>query len=457
MEMNLAKFKHIVTSGCSYGVMPESISVWNGDGTDNENNDLLKKKLLIDNRNVNLLSSQNKLTPHFELVGDDVIIWNFSLPSQSSDWIADTTETALSFLIKKNIPSENIFVFCEWTQWDRVSVDVFDWLKMEDIDFNIEKERLQSGFGIKDPIHLKNGIVSQQFKYEKDLIEYKKEIGIKAANGNIGKINERFYLTAGHTSDETFDTEKGKKWSEVAVKIEQAMSDETKINNYLNNIIRTQNLCKLHDIKYNFAFMQESLSGWKRSSDSNILYHIHDNYNYRFMLTSDSSDVLYKNLEYGPIANSTTNIENVYKSSQNKINQIDFKNIWFYKNEKFERGGIDEWAIDTFGHGCMLSGGHVNNVLNEKEILAHEVVTTLDGHPHLVFYKLLWNQVAFNCNFFKINKRYQKVLTKLILEDLNHTDITKHNILISKKHLNKILPVIDVTYDSFRKILKNLS
>lgn len=439
--MDLSKFKHIVTSGCSYGMMAGSIS--NPVCSNSSVKSVLEGIDTKRTSNLKQLFGQDLSKTYFVTSGD-VIVWDFAVRSQSSDWIADSLERALSFLLDKGVPSENIYCFAEWTQWDRISIDKFDWLDIKNDDLNIQSER--ENFGLSFPMHLREGELFEIREYSRELRQYLVEMGMGTSNGNIGKILDRFYLTPTHTHPDDMLSEKSKRWHELAMEHELSVPTETKIINYLNNIIRTQNLCKVNNIKYNFVFMQESLSVWRRT-ETNTLEDLYKNEQNKFMVTKD--DKLIKNLQYNPTADNKTNIEEVYLPAKSKIKQIDFDNIWFYKNEKFERGGIDEWAIDTFGHGCMVSDYHVDLILNNKldEVSVHEVITAHGYHPATELYKLIWNESAFNCNFFKMDNQYITKLTKMIWEDLNHERVSKNCLLISKKELERIFPIKEDNLD----------
>lgn len=434
--MDLSKFKHIVTSGCSYGMMASSIS--NPICSNSSVKSVLEGVDTKRNSNLKQLFGQDLSKTHFVLNGD-IIIWDFAVRSQSSEWIADSLERAIDFLLDKGVPSENIYCFAEWTQWDRISIDKFDWLDMKDEDFNVQSER--ENFGLSFPMHLREGELFEVREYSRELHQYLVEMGMGTSNGNIGKILDRFYLTPTHTHPDDMLSEKAKKWHELAMEHELSVPTETKIINYLNNIIRTQNFCKLNNIKYNFVFMQESLSVWYRDIETTTLKHLYDDYSHKFMFARDNK--LVKNLQYNPTADKKTNIEEVYLPAKSKIKQIDFGNIWFYKNEKFERGGIDEWAIDTFGHGCMISDYHVDLILNNKldEVSIHEVITSHGYHPATELYKLIWNESAFNCDFFKMDEDYINKLTDMLWQDLNYERVSKNCLLISKKELEQLFKI----------------
>ena len=425
--MDLKNFKHIITSGCSYGQMANSIT--------NVTNSQFNRENII-----NKLCNEDHSLPYFTSKGD-IVVWDFALRSQSSEWIADTIERVVGVLLEKGVDIENIYVYCEWTTWDRISVDLYDWLDIKDTDLEIESE--SNNFGMSFPVCLRDGNIFPIENTRDMLFPLFKEINIGSSNGNIGRIGNRFYLTPTHTHQDDFNSVNTKKWHQLAREYELTIPTEVKITNYLNNIIRTQNLLKKHNINYNFVFMQQSLGAWKRDVN-NTLLEFRQNPDYRLQYIIEGNIITNQN--FNPIANISSNIENVYLPAESKINEIDFENIWFYKNEKYERGGIDEWAIDTFGIGCMLNEVHVCDITSNKKVPNEELITNFGWHPNADLYKLLWNVTASNCNFFKINQMYKDRLTEMVYEDLNHSGISKNGILISRKELNRIAPI---RYDEY--------
>ena len=55
---------------------------------------------------------------------------------------------------------------------------------------------------------------------------------------------------------------------------------------------------------------------------------------------------------------------------------------------------------------------------------------------------MLWNKVAFNCNFVKVKPEFEKFIWEKYMEDYNYDGITKHNITLSKKEWDRITKFI---------------
>jgi hypothetical protein len=56
----------------------------------------------------------------------------------------------------------------------------------------------------------------------------------------------------------------------------------------------------------------------------------------------------------------------------------------------------------------------------------------------MISYVLLWNKVAFNCDFFKVTPEFEKFLWDKYWEDYNYDGVSKNNITLSKKEWDKI-------------------
>jgi hypothetical protein len=120
---------------------------------------------------------------------------------------------------------------------------------------------------------------------------------------------------------------------------------------------------------------------------------------------------------------------------KSKMDQINFDNFWFYENERFRRGGIDEWTIDN-----LKETGYVNLTPNKLDYNFHhyEIMPNHGEHPSLLSYILLWNKIALNCDFVKVKPEFEKFLWEKYWEDYNYDGISKNDITISKKEWNRI-------------------
>ena len=176
--------------------------------------------------------------------------------------------------------------------------------------------------------------------------------------------------------------------------------------------------------------MQSDLSGWYKDEDGVVKHHITHDYDYftPYEYSSDKSGEYIiknkKNVKYR-----LQNIEDVYSEFELYIKQIDFNNFYFYNDGKVERGGYDEWCLNEFNE-VGFTDIHYRG---ENQLDVFDLLPSYHAHPSFILYQLLWNDVATNCDFFKMDEKYIKYLKQKIEEDYNYDGFTKNGIVISKK------------------------
>jgi hypothetical protein len=200
----------------------------------------------------------------------------------------------------------------------------------------------------------------------------------------------------------------------------------------LDNILRTQYFLEKNNLSYNFCLMQSTFSDWGFMNNGVMC---HPLFNLGINQYNIVGDRLVFNSNFNPTNNPNSDIEILMPEIKSKMTQINFDNFWFYENESFRRGGIDEWTIDN-----LKETGYVNINQNKLDynFRFDEVAPNYGEHPNLVAYILLWNKIAFNCGFVKVKPEFEKFLWEKYWEDYNYDGITKNNITISKKEWNRI-------------------
>ena len=140
------------------------------------------------------------------------------------------------------------------------------------------------------------------------------------------------------------------------------------------------------------------------------------------------------NKDYRVVNDKNTDLENVAPELSNDINLLNFDNIWFYENERYRRGGIDEWTIDTFKEcGFVRLNGE-----SERNLKNYDVVSGYGAHPGPVAYTLLWNKVAKNCDFAKLKPDFEDFIYEKYFEDYNSQEFSKNGLTISKHKWEEI-------------------
>ena len=251
---------------------------------------------------------------------------------------------------------------------------------------------------------------------------------------NWGKIEDRIYMTPAHTSHSAY-SELGPDYEffhDDISRIEHEFPLENKIKTYFDNILRTQYYLEKNKLSYNFLFMQSTLSEWSVSKNAVLTHPLFNGGREQYEIIGNRAVLSPK---FNPINNPESDIEKIMPEIKFKMDQINFDNFWMYESERFRRGGIDEWVMDN-----MTEVGYVEIVPNKLDYNfdVDDVLPNYGHHPNLISYIMLWNKVAFNCNFVKVKPEFEKFIWEKYMEDYNYDGITKHNITLSKKEWDRI-------------------
>jgi hypothetical protein len=420
--MDISGYKFVVSSGCSYGRLADYVfgtfDYFNG-------GDVLRKEFSHDN--------------WLDIDGDKIISLNLSIGSQGSDWQSDSLIYVVGELLRLGVKTENIFCLVEWSQWNRLSIHPphhygldLNLLNFTDYcnrtDFRPEYEFRMVG---------KNEIKHYHESYDV-LNFFRSQLDLTRSDMfevyNVGKIEDRVYMNVSHMNPEIFNKLGGdyKLFYEDFTKVEHRIPLENKIKIYLDNILRTQDFLQKNNLQYNFCFMQSTLSDWGFIRDGVMSHRLFNSKTNRYDIVGDR-------LVFNPKSNSVNNpdsdIEIIMPEVKTKMNQLNFDNFWLYENERFRRGGIDEWTIDN-----LKETGYINLTPNKLDynFSIDEVISDYGGHPNMVAYIFLWNKITFNCGFVKVKPEFEKFLWEKYWEDYNYDGISKNNITLSKKEWNRI-------------------
>lgn len=421
--MDFSKYKFVVSSGCSYGRLADAVF----GGFNGRSHFINPEKLLKEFGQSNWL----------DIDGDEIISLNLSLGSQGSDWQSDSLIYAVERLLELGVKTENIYCLVEWSQWHRYSVHPPHHYGLDMGVFNFRKR--DEGVRFEFEYAMTNKTGNMDWEVSNNVLDFfRNHFDLSRSNinefHNIGKIEDRIYMTLSHMSQETFHKmgDEYKLFYDHIIEVENNLPVENKIKSYLDNILRTQYFLQKHNLNYNFCFMQSTLTDWGHL-DSGVL--CHPLFNLGMNQYVYKNEKLVFNTNFNPVNNSNSDIENIMPDVRTKMNQIDFDNFWMYENERFRRGGIDEWTIDN-----LKETGYVNINQNKLDynFRFDEIIPNYGEHPNMVAYVFLWNKITFNCNFVKVKPEFEKFLWEKYWEDYNYDGITKNNITLSKSEWNRI-------------------
>ena len=402
--MKLSEYKFIVSSGCSYGQMIQSSFTHH--------------------------SFQYKI---FEDFGEDIseyaygidktIFINAGAPSQSSEWALHTIQYIINKLLNLGVPSENIYCFVEWTQYNRFSTTTENFIDLK----KIPKVRF-FGYGIHHN--------------DLNVVKLLNDINIQMVNDvrAIGVIDNCPYINPNaieiSSVKDVFGLD-GKLMIQRQLEHIRNTTNLTLLKHYLNNIISLQNYLKSNNIQYNFCNMQSEFDGWipsgfefeqklKHSSLKYKKYYQHNNY----------PNKIVKNLNYETTKNDGIHCINAYPQVSHLYNLIDFSKWWFYKEDGFRFGGIDEYFLhkyDIYAYSNLMFWNKTG------DIRIQDILGGYNQHPTDVMYSLLHNTATFNNPFVKVKEKWITYLNNLLSEDIESDDITIHKISCSKKYYETII------------------
>jgi hypothetical protein len=390
--LNLNNYKFIINSGCSYGRITNSIIA---------GHILIKEQTLQEFNEPRLI------------VDGNVIIINVALSSSSHDWQSDSVIYVCSKLLNLGINPSNLYTIVEWSQWSRLSTPLYQFINLNYLDLKWDTE-FKNDFNL---VSLNNE--SDIKKYLTEYLDIRKGINPH----NIGRIESNVYITPNHLADNSFKSfgVDFEEWHLFSKKVYNSIPLDTQLKYFINNILKTQWFLKSNNIPYNFLSMQGNFSNWYKDEKSLI----------KHKLTHDEK-VPFENHTF--VNNKESDLEIQLPQLKYFFDLIDLSNFWFFENENFRRGGIDEWALSTF-----KEVGYTTFETSPKGSAPNIVLPQFDFHPNYSLYMLLWNKVATNCKFVKVNQEYENWFMEKFWEDYNlETDeYTKHGITVSKKWFYK--------------------
>jgi len=378
--MDFSNYKFVVSTGCSYGRLADYALRW----------------FEYTHNSPNLINEYGQ-TEWLDLDDSKIISINLSLSSQGSDWQSDSIIHVVNELLKLEVKSENIFCLVEWSQWFRFAIHPPHHYGLDFDKMNFVKDEYEiSLFNFR--MFQKNTVLYEEetrpiLSYLHDYFNLFKS----RACESCGKIGDRIYMMPRNLGPNVY------------VFLEK------------------------NNLKYNFVFMQSTLSDWKLK-DNGIIYH--PLFNGGVKPYEDFGRVIKPSPKFNPANNPKSDIENIMPELKSKINQINFDNFWFHETERFRRGGIDEWAIDN-----LKETGFVELPVDysNPSFDPHQILPNHGNHPGMAAYILLWNKAAFNCDFIKVKPDFEKFIWDKYREDYNYDGISKNRITISKKEWDRIV------------------
>ena len=410
---NLNEYKFILSTGCSYGLIPHvAINPFDNCFPNHTFPEEFKQKHV---------DTENK-----------IISLGLNIGSQGSDWQADSIIHLCTKILELGVKPENIYCLVEWSQWNRMNIHPYHYINLDLEKFNF---RNWNSFNFNQ-LNENKSLVKVYDKNQNELLnKLFAELNVTCSNNlyNVGKIENRIYVNPMHMNKNDF-LKLGDEFGyliDVSKEMESNYMFENKIKNYLNNILRVQYFLDSKNLKYNFLFMQSTLSDWYNLGNGIIKHELnmpHGSYQYM------SNDKIVTNEIFNNRANNPNlDIEVVMPETKLELDKINFNNIWFHESEKFRRGGIDEWTLEN-----LKEVGYIKLNVGINFSSKFEILCNYNHHPNHIAYLNLWNLVSTNCDFMKVNQNFLNYMNEKYWEDYNYDGFTKNNITMSKKEWHRI-------------------
>lgn len=250
----------------------------------------------------------------------------------------------ISKLLKTGTDTKDIFVICEFSQPNRLLIE----LPKEDADYILLNKDYSEG----------TFILNNKFKRLADSYEFVvKHKSLNVIFGDRVYINPELDDFSEYEDSHKYYLEYYTKHSHIIHK----PIDRYEL--YLGNIYQTQTFLKSLNIDYVFFLMNNTLEGY----DENM------NHIYSTNIFNDSINI--NNVKLPNIKKTKKLFE--FSSYLHEIwDLIDFNKFVFYSSDRFDYGGIDEYAMEKFGNIAYLSSA------NKWDIPKDNCVISFGAHPH---------------------------------------------------------------------------
>lgn len=315
--------KYIVNTGCSYGVMFRSMFRFTkGSGVD------------------------------FKII-------DLHADSHGSEYQKRSVILTVNELLKKGVDPTNIYVITEWSQPNRLFIELPHEFTQE-----ILKDKNYS-----EP----NFVLDKSFKKiensEFEFIHKYKSLNII--------INDRIYANIEHSDLDSFDNKNLKFYIKEFIKnCPISYKPIDRLEHYLTNILDLQSFLKSKGINYTFFLMNNTFEGY------------YDNFA-NFSYTEDTRNIVQKEKIKLPNLATYNHIKDFSWYLNNIWESIDKNDFVFYKTENFEHGGIDEYSMEIFGHEAYTAGA------NSWDIPDDGYCTSFGAHPHDSVYVSFFEQYIY--------------------------------------------------------------
>jgi len=277
----------------------------------------------------------------------DFRIIDLHCDSTGADYAKRSVIYTISKLIESGVSPKDMYVITEWSQPNRLYIE----LPQEFCD-----EILNDTSHNEKTFVLDNTFNRVENTYEINFVDKYKSLTTIFGN--------RVYANIEHSDLDSFQNKNLHFYIKEFIKNSPINNKPIdRLENYLTNILDLQSFLKSNHIKYSFFLMNNSFEGY------------YDNFA-NFSYTKDTLDLVQKDKIILPNLKDFNHIKQFSSYLNQTWNLLDLSNFYFYRTKNFNFGGIDEYAMETFGHISYTSSA------NEWDIPENGYVTSFGAHPH---------------------------------------------------------------------------
>lgn len=385
---DLSKYKFIISSGCSYGKIPQSL--------------------------------QEKKNKTLYTLDENCVIIDLQQDSQSAQYSGDSIIHTVEKLIQYGALIDNLFVINEWTGWDRTHM-VFP---QETVN------QILSNFDFIPYDTIRHSPTQDLNEFLNNILGFKMMVNSKFKNHcPIVLIDSLDYINPSHLDVSDYRNTNYHFWIKFYQEIHAKIQNETLINDYFNSILKLQFYLKSKNIKYKFHFIHSTLSNFFKDSNGNVYQDFQSRYDwdetyFTCIEKEKEYDLFYSNL------NEENDIINTFPGITNKFNQVDLSKFWLYETDKFRYGGIDEYVMDNFPYFGYSS--KLTDATNIKYSIEH-----FNNHPANILYLFVAKEVLNDCSFISFDLDKLNDLKNQIYHEVNYGNDVENEYFFTLKTLTK--------------------
>lgn len=268
---------------------------------------------------------------------------------------------SISKLLQTGVSPSDIYTIVEWSQPNRL---------------HIELPQEFCGDILTDTIHIeKTFILDNTFNRVENLypIQF-----VNKYKSLTTIFDDRVYANIEHSDLDSFDNKNLHFYIREFIKNSPINNKPIdRLESYLTNILDLQSFLKSNNIEYSFFLMNNTFEGYCNNFSN-------------FSYTEETRNIVQQEEIRLPNLKSYYHIKDFSSYLNSVWNLIDLTNFHFYKTDNFDYGGIDEYAMEKFGHISYESGA------NPWDIPEDGYVTSFSAHPHDSIYVNFFIEYVYN-------------------------------------------------------------